>query len=151
MVGWGRNSGTLVVWLFLTSRPARLGCEVCSELFCPAVRGRWRTLSGGNTGPSPFTNLLTLYHCPGTPTGTCLWSTSGGRFSSKPGEISSMITGLLSSHQSKTQISLKHLESLSFPKRESCTASVGRMFLTVLTGECSVNNDNYYYEDEGFI
>ena len=58
-----------------------------------------------------------------------------GRFSSKPGEISSMITGLFSSQQSKTQISFKHLESLSFPKRESCTASVERMLLTVLTGE----------------
>ena len=39
--------------------------------------------------------------------------------------------------------SFKHLESLSFPKRESSTASVGRMFSTVLTGECLVNTVNY--------
>ena len=89
-----------------------------------------------------WTDTSSLF-CSGTPTGTCLSSISGGRCSSKPGEISSMITGLFSSQQSKTQISFKHLESLSFPKRESSTASVGRMFSTVLTGECLVNNDNY--------
>ena len=129
--------------LFLTSRPARLGCEACSELFCPAVRGRWRTLSGEDKlnwdEPRPsYTSSLFRYTNRDLPVvnlrGEVLFQAWRDIFHDN------RFVQLSAIQNTK---SFKHLESLSFPKRESSTASVGRMFSTVLTGECLVNNDNY--------